>query len=160
MCHTRSRRPRSREQTLDGFDAPARSHETSRGDALPPARAAGPVRASDAERERVATALRDHAAAGRLDLDELGERLERTYGARYSTDLEAVLSDLPREPKPRRARERRHHGPAAPDFSAVPLAIAALVALAVISGSWWLMWLIWPVVMVLGPRRHYRRAGL
>jgi hypothetical protein len=39
----------------------------------------------------------------------------------------------------------------------VPLAIAALVALAIITGSWWLMWLIWPVIIVLGPRRQYRR---
>jgi hypothetical protein len=145
MCHTRARSHRTREQALDRFDAPAPTSET------------GQVRASDAEREGVATALRDHAAAGRLDLDELGERLARTYGARYSADLEAVLSDLPREPKPRRARERRHHGPSAPHFAVVPLAIAALVALAIITGSWWLMWLIWPVIIVLGPRRQYRR---
>ena len=144
--HTRSRRPRTREQALDRFDAPA------------PARETGPVRASDAERERVATALRDHAAAGRLDLDELGERLERTYGARYSADLEAVVSDLPRDPKPRRTRS--HRGPSAADFAAAPLAIGALVALAIVTGSWWLMWLIWPVVIVLGPKRHDRRGHI
>jgi hypothetical protein len=146
MCHTRPRHHRTREHALDRFDAPA------------PARETGPVRASDAERERVATALRDHAAAGRLDLDELGERLERTYAARYSAELETVLSDLPREPEPR--RERTHRGPSAADFAVVPLAIAALVALAIVTSSWWLMWLIWPVVIVLGPQRHYRHGRL
>jgi hypothetical protein len=30
--------------------------------------------------------------------------------------------------------------------------------MAVITSAWWLLWLIWPIVIVLGPRRHYRRA--
>jgi hypothetical protein len=158
MCHTRSRRHRTSAQALGRFDAPARPRDTSAVDALSPARETGPVRASDAERERVASLLRDHAAAGRLDADELGARLERAYGARYSSELEAALAELPREPEPRHARERHQGRPSAPGFAAVPLAIGALIALAAITGAWWLMWLIWPIVVVLGPRRHYHRG--
>jgi hypothetical protein len=55
------------------------------------------TRASDAERERCARALRDHAAAGRLEVAELEERLGRAYGARYRGELRAVLRDLPRD---------------------------------------------------------------
>ncbi|HEV3001172.1 MAG TPA: DUF1707 domain-containing protein [Solirubrobacteraceae bacterium] len=63
-----------------------------------------PTRASDAERERCARSLRDHAATGRLDVDELEERLARAYGARYRSDLRALLRDLPREHGRRAAR--------------------------------------------------------
>jgi hypothetical protein len=51
--------------------------------------------ASDAERERCARALRDHAAAGRLTVAELESRLERAYAARYRWELRSALSDLP-----------------------------------------------------------------
>ena len=53
------------------------------------------IRASDAERERVATLLRGHAAEGRLDVDELEDRLQRAYGARTRGDLELLTADLP-----------------------------------------------------------------
>jgi Domain of unknown function (DUF1707) len=35
------------------------------------------IRASDAERDRTAAALREHLAAGRLTIEEFGERLDR-----------------------------------------------------------------------------------
>lgn len=53
------------------------------------------VRASDADRERVASALREHCALGRLTVEEVGERLDRTYAARTLGELAAVTSDLP-----------------------------------------------------------------
>ncbi len=53
------------------------------------------LRASDAERERTATLLRDHAGAGRLTPEELDERLDAAYGARTVGELEALLRDLP-----------------------------------------------------------------
>jgi Domain of unknown function (DUF1707) len=56
-------------------------------------------RASDAEREAVVERLRHAAAEGRLDTDELSERVERAYGAQTSADLEPLTADLP-EPKP------------------------------------------------------------
>jgi hypothetical protein len=55
-------------------------------------------RVSDAEREAVAERLRHAAAEGRLDTDELSDRVERAYRAQTSTDLEPLTADLP-EPK-------------------------------------------------------------
>jgi hypothetical protein len=129
-------------------------HERRARDVQPVQTPAGPTRVSDADRERVVELLRDHAAAGRLDTQELEQRLERAYAARYGSDLQAVLAELPPAPAPR-SRAPRPHVTAAP---LLPLAIAALVALAAITSAWWLLWLIWPIVIVLGPRRHYRRA--
>jgi hypothetical protein len=131
-----------------------RDHERRVRDVQPVQTPAGPTRVSDADRERVAELLRDHAAAGRLDTQELEQRLERAYAARYGSDLQAVLAELPPASAPR-VRAPRPHVTAAP---LLPLAIAALVALAAITSTWWLLWLIWPIVIVLGPRRHYRRA--
>ena len=53
--------------------------------------------ASDAERERCARALRDHAAAGRLTVGELESRLDRAYAARYRYELRSLLRDLPHD---------------------------------------------------------------
>jgi hypothetical protein len=66
------------------------------------------LRASDEERERVAAALREHCAAGRLTLEELSERLEEAYRARTAGELETVLRELPAEasPRPRRSPKR------------------------------------------------------
>ncbi|MGZ4389443.1 MAG: DUF1707 SHOCT-like domain-containing protein [Gaiellaceae bacterium] len=58
------------------------------------------VRASDEERERVATEIREHFAQGRLDGDELADRLQRAYAARTRRELEELRHDLPRLPAP------------------------------------------------------------
>ena len=54
-----------------------------------------PLRASDAEREKAAALLREAAAEGRINLEELSERLELVSAARSQPELEAVLEDLP-----------------------------------------------------------------
>jgi hypothetical protein len=53
------------------------------------------VRVADADRERVALALREHTVAGRLTLEEFSERVERAYAARTGDELEALTADLP-----------------------------------------------------------------
>ncbi|MFC4033216.1 DUF1707 domain-containing protein [Streptomyces polygonati] len=55
------------------------------------------LRASDAERDRVAAQLRHHYVAGRLTLPELEERVAVVYGARTRDHIAAVLRDLPDE---------------------------------------------------------------
>jgi hypothetical protein len=55
------------------------------------------MRASDADRDRVAAALREHCAQGRIDVDELNERLEGVYSSRTLGDLQKVTDDLPEE---------------------------------------------------------------
>jgi hypothetical protein len=53
------------------------------------------TRASDAERDQVAQRLRDHWAVGRLDEEELDERLTAVYAARTWGELRALTRDLP-----------------------------------------------------------------
>jgi uncharacterized integral membrane protein len=53
------------------------------------------MRASDADRDRVAAALREHCAEGRITMDELQERLEATYTAKTQGALQEVTADLP-----------------------------------------------------------------
>ena len=53
------------------------------------------IRVGDAERDAVATQLREHYGDGRLTLDELNERLDRTLRARTAADLTSVTHDLP-----------------------------------------------------------------
>jgi DUF1707 SHOCT-like domain/2TM domain len=63
------------------------------------ARMADPAqRASDEEREAVAERLRTAAAEGRLDADELEERLGAAYGAKTVGDLVPLTGDLPTAP--------------------------------------------------------------
>ncbi|MEU0007035.1 DUF1707 domain-containing protein [Streptomyces sp. NPDC006314] len=53
------------------------------------------LRASDADRERVAEVLRDALAEGRLDMEEFEERLEAAYKARTYGELAPLTRDLP-----------------------------------------------------------------
>src|SRR4051812_26085105 len=63
------------------------------------------VRASDAEREEVVTALRAHAGDGRLDVEELDQRIGAAYSAKTRRELTVLTDDLPRAP-----RAPRHEG--------------------------------------------------
>ncbi|MGH9129913.1 MAG: DUF1707 SHOCT-like domain-containing protein [Acidimicrobiales bacterium] len=53
------------------------------------------LRASDEDRERVATALTEHSAAGRLGPAECAQRLEAAFAARTLPELYALTADLP-----------------------------------------------------------------
>ncbi|MEU3932834.1 DUF1707 domain-containing protein [Streptomyces sp. NPDC029044] len=53
------------------------------------------LRASDADRERIAEILRDALAEGRLDMAEFEERLDATYRARTYGELAPITRDLP-----------------------------------------------------------------
>src|SRR3954469_7068329 len=85
------------------------------------------LRASDAERERVAEALRRHHLDGRLDTEELQERLERAYAARTTGELAPLLADLPAEHEPTRGPR-----PSAP-FGGPPLPLGAVGVLLVLA---------------------------
>ena len=62
------------------------------------------IRASQAERDLVVERLRSHAGEGRLEVDELEQRIEAALSARTQADLDAVEADLPRPAAPRRRR--------------------------------------------------------
>lgn len=51
-------------------------------------------RIGHAERDRAAEQLREAAALGRIDLDELDERLGRAFAAKTQPELDALLADL------------------------------------------------------------------
>jgi Domain of unknown function (DUF1707) len=55
------------------------------------------LRVSDAERDAVLRTLGDHAAVGRLTLDELEDRSGRALTAKTRGDLATLTSDLPAE---------------------------------------------------------------
>jgi uncharacterized membrane protein YccC len=62
------------------------------------------MRASDAEREHAAEALREHYAAGRLTSEELDERLGAAYRAKTGEELNELRADLPDLPLSAQAR--------------------------------------------------------
>src|SRR5580765_2441656 len=56
------------------------------------------LRISDQDRHRVAEVLREAAGEGRIDLEELDQRLDATYAARTYADLVPITLDLPAVP--------------------------------------------------------------
>jgi hypothetical protein len=77
------------------------------------------LRASDADREQVVSALRQHHTEGRLTVDEFTERMQRAFGSKTFGDLDLLTQDLPpllpplpEEPRPNPAavtRRRFYH---------------------------------------------------
>jgi hypothetical protein len=53
------------------------------------------IRASDVDRDRVASLLREHHAAGRLTAEEFHERMDHALEARTLGELDELLADLP-----------------------------------------------------------------
>ena len=120
-----------------------RDYETHRSAGRPandPVSAAGNLRVSDAERNRVVEVLTQHTAEGRLTLDEFDARVEETLSARTGTDLRAVLRELPALETERRPRSRVPPGP----MTRLPVVVIAVM----------LVWLavghlaLWPLIIV------------
>jgi hypothetical protein len=69
------------------------------------------TRASDSEREATVAHLREAAAEGRLDVEELVARIDAAYTATTRAELEPLTADLPAPTgavfEPTRARETR-----------------------------------------------------
>jgi hypothetical protein len=129
------------------------------------------MRASDADRDKAAAALREHCAQGRIDVEELNERLEGVYSARTLGDLRRVTADLPEEdlyelPVPswrssspaRRGgggldRSRMRAGWAT--YASVNLICLMIWLLTAVSSGSWYPWWIW----VAGPWGAVMLAG-
>ncbi|GGW26688.1 DUF1707 SHOCT-like domain-containing protein [Streptomyces caelestis] len=75
------------------------------------------LRASDADRERVAEILRDALAEGRLDMAEFEERLDATYQARTYGELAPITRDLPAAGVTAPSVSLTKEGAAGPDWS-------------------------------------------
>lgn len=79
---------------------------SDRPSAPPPA-----VRASDDERHRMVELLGEHAAAGRITLGELEERVGRAYAATNRDELAELTRDLPALESPTPAMPAARHRP-------------------------------------------------
>jgi hypothetical protein len=64
------------------------------------------LRASDADREHAVVLLREHAAQGRLTLEEFTERMSAAYLARTNDELAELARDLPVAHAPVASRRR------------------------------------------------------
>jgi Domain of unknown function (DUF1707) len=106
------------------------------------------LRASDTERESTVTLLREHGAAGRLDVDELEQRIGAAYGARTRGDLAALLDDLPsapaRQTRPvvRNRTHRTHHGG---DWGLFLRVSVLLILIWAVTGADY-FWPVWPIL--------------
>lgn len=122
------------------------------------------LRASDADRDAVAERLRHAAIEGRLEPDELEERLHAALRARTYGDLRRLLSDLPAKPLAWE-RGRADVMPAARTALAVALRVAIALAVvcvvlvvAAVMAAWWVLWaLVW--LGLFGRRSCSARLG-
>ncbi|GGO06398.1 hypothetical protein GCM10010116_12580 [Microbispora rosea subsp. aerata] len=126
--------------------------------------AAPEMRASDGDRERVAAALREHMAEGRLTVDEFNERLEQVYQSRTYGELAKLTSDLPEidlHRLPAATESVRASQPARRDDKARADLRGAWTAWAGASAVCWVIWVLtfigsgdagypWPL-WVMGP---------
>ena len=80
---------------LEKKPAPAVEKPHAPAPVAPAPVAEGEVRASDADRDRVADILREALAEGRLDAEEHGQRIDAAYAAKTMGELEPIVRDLP-----------------------------------------------------------------
>ena len=112
------------------------------------------LRASDADRAAAAERLRVAAIEGRLDSDELEERLSAAYSARHCGELERLVQDIivpVTPPAP----------PAPPVFVRATATTNGLAVASLVCGLVWMLWLGSLAAILLGHAalRQIRRSG-
>jgi hypothetical protein len=126
------------------------------------------LRASDEQRERAASDIREHFAAGRLSEEELSERVQAAYAARTQGELSALLADLPAlpaSPAQRKAelaeRRRRLQRRLLQETGGSVALFVMCVAIWVASGAHGQFWPVWvalvPLIMLV--RNGWRLYG-
>jgi Domain of unknown function (DUF1707) len=120
------------------------------------------LRASDADREAVAERLRRAAVEGRLEHDELEQRLDAALRARTYGELDRLLVDLPAPraaPRPRAPVAVRSALALAIPVAMTLVAVIVVVTVVAVAAAGWMVWmLIWLMVwMGRGAHRHGRR---
>jgi hypothetical protein len=96
------------------------------GHAPEPFRDASRLRISDEDRHRVAEVLRQAAGDGRIDIEELDERLEATYHAKTYGDLVPITADLPIGTQPTPSPPVVAPVPGAPGGARYPTSVAVM----------------------------------
>jgi|ERR687892_635285 Flp pilus assembly protein TadB len=106
------------------------------------------LRASDADRDAVTERLREAAGEGRLEPDELEQRVDGALRARTYGELARLVADLPRSPNTPWRPGGRTRAVARPALLGAGLLAAVAVALAVVAvvvllvlaaAAWWLV---------------------
>lgn len=104
-----------------------------------PAPAVSELRASDADRDRIADLLRDALAEGRLTADEHAERVEGVLSAKTVGELEVFIQDLPAAHQ-HRATPSYAPAPNRPTEGAIPAEadenVVAVFSAAMRKGRW------------------------
>jgi hypothetical protein len=113
-----------REQLVPGWRVPGRSRYDY------------DLRIGDAERDAAMAQLREHFVAGRLTLDELTERLDLALTAKTQRQIDSLMADLPRPPRP----ARHESAPPARDQDAGRFLVFALLLFAMAT---WILILAW-----------------
>jgi hypothetical protein len=117
------------------------------------------IRASDADRDRVAAMLREHHAAGRLTAEEFHERMDRALEAKTLGELDELMTDLPAIDLYQLPDASLRRGPTRPGQSLLPAdpghaGPARFTPGTVAMGSWAVvtsaMVAIWAVAAVVG----------
>lgn len=133
MCHSRHEQRRAAPAQELGQDEPG-------------------LRASDAEREATVEALREHGADGRLDVEELEQRLGAAYTATTRGELTTLLDDLPGSiAAPRRPAAAGHRGMSEwSGFLRINLLLIAIWALTG-AGYPWPLWVLasWGIALMM-----------
>jgi hypothetical protein len=125
------------------------------------------LRASDADRDRIAALLREHHAAGRLTADEFQERLTATFAAKTFGELDELMADLPAidlYQLPDRsivgqssALARQPVSDVVARTAAILTAIGLYVITGVGFGIWWIPW--WLIILIVAARMARRSNG-
>ncbi|MFD5506355.1 DUF1707 domain-containing protein [Streptomyces sp. NPDC059761] len=105
-----------------------------------PAAAPAELRASDADRDRIAHILADALAEGRLTADEHSERLDSLYAVKTVGELEVLVRDLPAPGGPAAAApaygQHPAPAPAAAGQAAVSETVVAVCSSSTRKGGW------------------------
>jgi Domain of unknown function (DUF1707) len=113
------------------------------------------VRASDSERQATADRLKDDYAAGRLDIDEFDERMQRALGARTRRDLADLLADLPAS-GPTTPPPAANAGPNILPMLVVVAVLGAIIIGVTAAHGFFFPWVLLPIAFFL-LSRHWRR---
>ena len=132
-------------------------HNTRRAVELPAAPRRDPgLRASDDERESTVNQLREHGVAGRLDVEELEQRVAGAYAARTHGELVALLGDLPgarpaRRPAAAHGRGYSHGWAGFLQVNVLLVAIWAVSGAGYFWPAWVIVWWAFALALKSGP---------
>jgi hypothetical protein len=118
------------------------------------------IRAADADRERVAERLRTSHGEGRLDVEELQQRLDGCYDAKTLGQLRDLVSDLPRVEARERRRSLAWFGLSRRSVVVLAAVLVALIAVSAAAGhhgGHHAFWLWVPIVFVFWRFGSWRR---